>query len=435
MRKGLLWTLGISVLTTPSLFAQTLGPPIPLQETSAVPKSPVAPLTYQEPAAPTAYSTESSPAASGVFTNGYQGQTYRVWGSTEYMLWWVKNAPLPIPLVTAGNPNDNNPGAIGQPGTRILLGDSSAGFGTFSGMRVTLGAWLDSGATIGIEGSGFVLERRSSNFFATSNNAGSPLLAFPFFNQTPTFVGEDALRISDPRAIIGQLGGSVLVSSSLQLWGTEVNSAFCLWRTRNLEFTMLAGFKYAQLQESLHITNATGDLLTDPTVTILNDSFDTRNQFYGGQIGGRLSLARDRFSLDVTGTVALGTTHEVVDIQGSTVQTGPLSATPGHFPGGFFTEASNIGHYTKNQFTVLPALEMKVNYQVTPRCSVFAGYDVLYWNQVVRPGNQIDRNINLNQNTPLGFGGVPGGPNAPAPLFNRTDFWAQGVTFGFEFRY
>ena len=27
------------------------------------------------------------------------------------------------------------------------------------------------------------------------------------------------------------------------------------------------------------------------------------------------------------------------------------------------------------------------------------------------------------------------GPSQPSPLFNRTDFWAQGVTFGLEFRF
>jgi hypothetical protein len=100
------------------------------------------------------------------------------------MMAWLKNAPLPVPLVTTGNPNDNDPGALGQPGTRVLLGDSSVGYGTVSGVRASMGAWLDSAATVGIEGGGFVLERRSNGFFATSDNSGSPLLAFPFFNQT-----------------------------------------------------------------------------------------------------------------------------------------------------------------------------------------------------------------------------------------------------------
>jgi hypothetical protein len=81
-------------------------------------------------------------------------------------------------------------------------------------------------------------------------------------------------------------------------------------------------------------------------------------------------------------------------------------------------------------------VELKVRYDLTPRWQAFVGYDCLYWNQVVRPGNQIDRNVNTSQNVLYsGTGGVLAGPAAPAPLFNRTDFWAQGVNFGIEFRY
>ena len=68
------------------------------------------------------------------------------------------------------------------------------------------------------------------------------------------------------------------------------------------------------------------------------------------------------------------------------------------------------------------------------RWRLFAGYDFLYWNQVVRPGSQIDRNVNLTQSTLLGNGALTGSAS-PNPLFSRTDFWAQGMTFGFEFRF
>jgi hypothetical protein len=68
---------------------------------------------------------------------------------------------------------------------------------------------------------------------------------------------------------------------------------------------------------------------------------------------------------------------------------------------------------------------------------VFAGYEILYWNRVVRPGDQIDHNVNLSQNAvldPKGVGTLVG-PAQPAPLFNRSDFWAQGINLGLEYRY
>jgi hypothetical protein len=422
MRKGFLWILGICVFGTARLSAQTLPP-------SSIPTVAV---EFKDPAV-----VQASAAPGLIPATTDATDTLRFWARTEYLLWWVKNAPLPIPLVSTGDAvNDNPPGALGQNGTRVLLGNSGLDFRTFSGMRFTLGGWINGCGDIGMEASGFVLERRSNRFFAASDGAGNPLLAFPFFNRTPGFEREDSLRISDPTAN-GQFAGNVLVASSLQLWGAEFNGVVALWRTPSVDYTLLVGFRYMDLQESLRILNQTNDFSVNPnTVTLLQDGFNTRNQFYGGQVGGRFNWQRDRLSLDVTGKLALGATHQVVDIQGSSTQTGPFAATPGTFPGGFFAQPSNIGRTSANQFAVLPSLEMKVGYQITERLRAFVGYDVLYWNQVVRPGNQIDRNVNLTQSSVLGgFGGVMAGPTAPAPLFQRSDFWAQGVTFGVEFRY
>jgi hypothetical protein len=61
----------------------------------------------------------------------------------------------------------------------------------------------------------------------------------------------------------------------------------------------------------------------------------------------------------------------------------------------------------------------------------------MYWNQVVRPGDQMSHSVNLTQNAvldPNGTGKLVG-PAQPAPLFNRTDFWATGLNFGVEFRF
>jgi Putative beta barrel porin-7 (BBP7) len=420
MRNIMIWAVAAWILGAATLSAQTV-PTLP--EAKPAPEYGVGPTGQ-----PVGEMLQISPG-------GNSAAQPRVWVRSEYLLWWVKNAPLPIPLVAVTDePDPKEP--LGGPPNRLLLGNSSAGFGAFSGFRLTLGGWLNCERDVGIEGSGFVLERRSSRFYTASDKAGNPLLAFPFFNRTPGAEGEDFLRISDPTAA-GQYAGNVLVASSLQLWGAEVNGIACLWRTPTMDFTFLAGFRYLDLQESLRIFNQTNDFSVDPNiVTVLNDRFGTRNQFYGGQIGGRLNWQCNRLDVDLTGKLGLGATHQVVEIQGSTTQSGPFAPTPGTFPGGFFTQPSNIGRFTANQFTVIPAMELKIGYQITPRCRAFAGYDFLYWNQVVRPGNQIDRNINTTQSTVLGTtGGVLQGPASPSPLFNRTDFWAQGVNFGLEFRF
>jgi hypothetical protein len=341
------------------------------------------------------------------------------WVRGEYLAYWVKNAPLPVSLTTGYGPN---------PTQQLLNTDQS--FGVFSGFRAGVGAWLDPFNSFGLEGNFFGLQDRTRTFAANSDTLGSPTLAFPFSNQTPGAVGDTAMPIASP----GLFAGGIQVTSTLQLWGGEVNSIFMMMREGGFELFGLVGARYVDLRETLNISTLSSDITTVPaTLLSQTDQFNTRNQFYGGQVGARLNWEGDRFGLDVTAKFAIGATHQTVDIQGSSTQTGP-GGVNGTFPGGFFTQTSNIGHYASNQFGMIPSVELKFSVFLTSQLRAFVGYDFLYWNRVVRPGSQIDHNINLTQSSVLGSGSLIG-PAYPSVLFNRSDFLAQGVNVGFEFRF
>jgi hypothetical protein len=431
VREGLLYVLGVWFLSAGQLFAQSLPATNP-QEAKATPDANKPADASSAPANASSVSTVDSVAPD------------RGWARVEYLLWWVKDAPLPVPVVTTGDPRVgfdpslvntvNTAGAVGQPGTQILLGDQSIRAGSFSGLRLTLGAWVDEDKVFGVEGRGFALEHRFKDFAAASDKAGNPPLYFPIFSETAG--AERAIPIADP---LRSFSGDVGVTSTLRLWGAECNGILVVGRNPWLELTLLAGFRYANLRETLQINNTTTDSVFG-NVTNLNDSFNTRNQFYGGQIGSRLSVQRDRSFLDISVVVALGSTHQVVDIQGTTTQAGPNPLVPpglGTFPGGLFAQSTNIGRRSADQFTVLPTVELKLGCDVSHRSRVFVGYEIMYWDQVVRPGDQMNHRVNVSQNAVLDPSGVGklGGPAQPAPLFNRSDFWAQGVNFGLEFRY
>jgi hypothetical protein len=359
-------------------------------------------------------------------------------------LWWAKNTPVPVPLVTTGDPSVgfdpngintvNTAGALGQPGTRVLLGGRNINAEPYSGLRLTLGGWLEDEEVLGVEGSAFALESQTNRFTAASDQTGSPPLYFPIFS--PLAGAERAVPIADP---LRQFSGTVGADATLHLWGVESHGIISVLHTPNVQLTLLAGFRYASLTEGLRVDNTTTDLIFG-TVTSLRDSFDTTNQFYGGQLGSRLILWRDLCSLEVTSKVALGSTYQVVDVFGVISQSGPrvpVPPGPGPFPGGLFAQPSNIGLHSANRFSVLPSLDVTVGYDITPRARVFAGYDILYWTGVVRPGNQIDHAVNLSQNAVLDPNGVGKlvGPARPAPLSDRSDFWAQGLHAGVEIRF
>ena len=64
----------------------------------------------------------------------------------------------------------------------------------------------------------------------------------------------------------------------------------------------------------------------------------------------------------------------------------------------FFTQTTNIGQQTRNQFEVVPEVQVRGGYNVTSNLRLFAGYDFLYMSRVVRPGDQIDTTLNLTGN-------------------------------------
>ena len=130
--------------------------------------------------------------------------------------------------------------------------------------------------------------------------------------------------------------------------------------------------------------------------------------------------------------VAAGT----VDTGDPATSSGPLTG-PGTAVlfGGALALRTNSGTFRHDDFVVIPELGLKAAYQVNDRLRAFMGYDFIYWSDVVRPGNQIDRNNNVGHvPTSSQFNGSDD-PRQPEPLFHRADFWAQGLAFGVELRY
>jgi hypothetical protein len=63
------------------------------------------------------------------------------------------------------------------------------------------------------------------------------------------------------------------------------------------------------------------------------------------------------------------------------------------------------------------------------------GYSFLYWSNVVRPGDQIDRTVNFTQVPIDPTNGPLSGSARPALMPRQNDFWAQGFNFGIEIQF
>jgi hypothetical protein len=357
-----------------------------------------------------------------------QGGTF--WFSGEYLLWWIKSAQLP-PLVTtspAGTPRAAA-GVLGVPGTTTLFGGDSLDLEERSGGRFTLGYWLDDEQCLGLEGSFFFLGERSIGFMDASG--GNPILARPF---TDAVTGAQA---SELVAFPGVVSGGIAVRDTSRLYGADLNLRAALCRGCNWRLDVLGGFRYFNLEENIAIME---NLTIAPTAPLagsgimLTDSFTTHNNFYGGQLGLDLEWRRGRWSLHLMDKIALGDMHEVVNINGGTTFV-PVGGPAITQTGGFYALPSNIGRREQDRFAVLDEAGVKLGYQVTDHMTAFVGYSFLYASSVVRPEKQIDTTVNTSQLPSVMGPGTLVGPARPIFTFRPTDFWAQGVNFGLEFRY
>jgi len=365
----------------------------------------------------------------------------RFWFSAEALLWWQRDprAPALVTSSPAGTPF-GTAGVLGNSTTAILFGGGVIDQGVFGGSRLTVGGLLPNSDNLGFEASGFLFGKNSTNFNAGSNAAGSPPIGVPFLG---AISGQEAVNMV---AFPGTFAGTVNVSQTSQLWGAEGNFVAKANAGGDTRLTVLAGFRYLDLLENLDLTQnstvlAGGGLLFNgvtkvaaPNGVQISDAFGTRNQFYGGQVGVQAGRDFGPFTIDVNGKIALGNMHEAVNIQGSSALVTPQGVTA-TVPGGLFAVASNSGHETKDVFAAVPEVELRLGYQLCQRLGVFVSGNFLYVSDVVRPGDQIDRTVNVTQ-VPTSFAfGLPGGPARPAPEFNHTGFWAAGINFGMKFSY
>ncbi|MBY0526627.1 MAG: BBP7 family outer membrane beta-barrel protein [Gemmataceae bacterium] len=368
--------------------------------------------------------------------------------SIEYLLWWIKSAPLGPPLLTGDRNNDpfshiDTAGGLGDPNTVVLLGDSRSSYDAFSGVRLT-GGWAFSECWA-LELSAFLLQQRSKSITVGSDSQGNPFLFRPIFNTNTNNPNSGEFVAAQDN-----FAGTTTVSTTSQLWGMEANLANNWLRASNYTVDALVGLTYLQLEENLRIFGSStiippfgpvfgipfnGGFLTGVGDSVLTaERFATRNQFYGFQAGIRGSACWGRLDVASTFKLALGATHESIDILGNT--TGVSGASRTTVAGGILAVASNSGHFTRSEFAVLPQLNLQIGFLITSSIRAYVGYDLIYLSSVVRPGDQINLRVNDTQipQSP-NFGTPPSGPISPPPPFKSADFWAQGFDFGIELRF
>jgi hypothetical protein len=350
----------------------------------------------------------------------------RLWARSEYLLWWTRGGNLPALVTTS--PVETLPadsGIFGRDGTSLLFGDQAAATGPSSGGRFTIGHQLCCSQGSGLEGYYLFLGTAANRYQA--DNSVIPILARPFFDMGAN--AESALLVSHPDF----LDGSILVDATTSFQGAGVLLRNTICQRPCDRFDLLLGYRFSLLDDGIVIrqfsrwTAAQGIIQPNTTKDIF-DSFDSENQFHGGEIGLAYRRRMDRWSLEILGKLALGNTTSWVRVDGSTVTTLP-DGTSGSFPGGLLAQQTNIGYYEQNRFSVMPEFGVTLGWNLTCKLRATFGYSFIYWNNVIRAQNQIDRSLSQIPPAP------PTGAQRPVVSMDQTDFWVQGMNFGLDYSF
>lgn len=383
--------------------------------------------------APAPAPVAAAPAYSQVLAPWGPGQANRWWLSAEYLLWFTKSAEYPE-LLSTSSPAFS--GILGNGDSRVIFGRGSFGDTLHSGGRFGAGRYFGCDQRWGVDASVFFLGTSHNHF--TANSSDFPVLARPFFNVNQGVNFSEV--VTSPALSVG----SATIDSELSLWGADANLRRRLAGTSCSRLDFLAGFRYLDLREGVRITETFMRTPNSPTsIGVPNamsgtvfDSFRTTNQFYGGTIGLAGEMRRGRWFSNLTGKVSLGTVHEKVMIDGGQTiafDTGAVGTARG---GLLAVPGANLGTYSQNKFAVVPELGFNLGYQVTPHCRAFIGYNVLYLSSALRPGDQIDTNLDITRIPNFPVPGVSPFPVArPTVPLKDKDFFAQGVSFGLQWNW
>ena len=349
--------------------------------------------------------TEPDPLSRRIFAKCGLGCELPTWLTAEWVIGTTRSATL-APVVTTGPASSGAlSGAIGQGATMPLFGGHPVLNDYRSGLRAEAGIWFDPDRRTG-------LSVRLYSLFSTTENVSVPSNGAVVVN-LPQFSGFGANAVQAPLfvAFPGVTEGSVAASARTSFTGGDLDLRQLLCGGDYYRFEVLAGYRQLHLGDEL---SASFNAITVPSSGLTSarlfggDRVNTRNNFFGPQLGLFASTGTDRLSVEAHVASALGVTvSELSFDRARTVSTIPAasdSATAAALAtlGVPFTTATAVAptlqtaaanqaalaqahiHNTLTYLGVVGEGGVRVNWRATDRLRLTAGYSFIYWNNVRR---------------------------------------------------
>jgi hypothetical protein len=425
MRNGLLGSIAVLMVGAGLALAQ---PPAP----GAVEPLPVAPVPGEGGFQALLPSGLQMPPDD----TDYGLRAQRAWTSFEYLLYFINSMPTNTQLVSVGTPVGG--GILGTPAGTVLYPGQNLRFNPISGGRVRFGSWLPSNPIRGWEVTATILETKNDRFQA---GFGPQVVARPVIDANAGVPG--ALIVASP----GFATGGVFVDTSSFNWTLEANSLRRLYVDERRQISLTFGSRYFELNEELWVRQTSsflpgsvvsfyGALLAAPNRIDVEDNFDTKNQYLATQIGLRGQYHYRRWAFEWGTKFGIGPNYQTLDIKGVSRLILAPGGAANEVPGGLLAATSNIGRTHRYVYAGSIDSQVKVGYRMLRNTDVLFGYNFFWINNVIRPGTEIDPQVN-GQYVPTSAIYGLGPILTPNPIrnFNQTDFWMMGLSVALQVQY
>ena len=249
------------------------------------------------------------------------------------------------------------------------------------GLGLTVGRWFGDESLHGIEGSFFVLPESTRTF---DSFAPRTVVVFPDGSSRSAPV---LIRL--PNAFAG-VGTTFTTTVSSWFAGADVNYRVGLLIGNSARLDLLAGYRFAYLQDSVYL----GDRPEPDHDQTRWNRLSTDNTFHGGQLGLSGDYRTDTWYAEGSVKIAYGAVTTNTTATGAFLYSHPVP---------------QLGSNTQD--AVLPTLNVRLGYRVGARGKAFVGYSFQYLSHVNRLGDAFCSGV------------------------MEDDFWVQSLNLGFEWRF
>jgi hypothetical protein len=386
----------------------------------------------------------------------------QLWARGEYVAWVVGtgklvdmakeayNSQLFNSLLAAAGKNFKD---VGQ----TLLGDER------TGVRFTLGAWIDSDQAIGVE-AGLLYFNRGSLVLSMGNNDRSPLANIIPNSDIilqrertfdPTFQNVDhtvlvALllnRLGVPaidanrREVIVPIGNRDLINASMQF--DIAAKTFCMFdllgRAQLFDSDCcrvdgLLGYRHLSCSDNLGIQTQVETLaapLLAGTQLSSVDQIRAYNYYDGALVGIDLAYNCGPWTLTARPTATIAQLNAIVRREAATFVTFPEGRF-GVIQGGAFMSGATLNDLATTTCTVISELDLSAARQCGEHLRLFCGTSFIYLPQVAYAPAQLQLGIDPNR----ALASRPGFPQLPTPTSPELHSgFAITISAGFEIRF